>query len=38
MLGRTCACPGCREQVVIHLAIPSDADINLVEDDGKRRR
>jgi hypothetical protein len=36
LLGRTCPCPRCKEQVVIHLRIPSDADINLVIDEGRR--
>ncbi len=37
LLGRNCPCPRCRQRLVVCLPIPSDASINLVLDDGRRR-
>jgi hypothetical protein len=30
LLGRTCPCPRCRYNVTVRLALPSDADVNLI--------
>jgi hypothetical protein len=32
LLGRTSPCPRCKEQVLVRLPIPSDADISLVAE------
>jgi DNA-directed RNA polymerase subunit RPC12/RpoP len=33
LLGRPCPCPRCRQQVIVQVPIPSDADILLVSDE-----
>jgi len=33
LLGRVCPCPRCRQAILVQVPLPSDADINLVEDD-----
>jgi uncharacterized paraquat-inducible protein A len=37
LLGRSCPCPRCREQVVVRATAPSDADIALFDDRPKAR-
>jgi uncharacterized paraquat-inducible protein A len=33
LLGQVCPCPRCRHAIFVQIPLPSDADINLVEDD-----